>query len=224
MGWNPPPKETCNFKVFHYLTHALISEGESGGESGSGGSEQDTTAPEAIQPATVEVLQPLDRDHLQSHLNHPPTEVIQDVPQVIEPPEPSSEPTLTSPTPSLAVPQVPTNTPLTTPKREIKLVTANSAASDWFTRGFFGPLSKLAKGPYKQIDSPPGDAVPPEFKVESPVEGESPELGETENPLDESFAQKVEEDVTTSFVPERPETVQLDTIPEVIGKFPQKPF
>jgi hypothetical protein len=103
-------------------------------------------------------------------------------------------------------------------------VTANSAASDWFTRGFFGPLSKLAKGPAKQIDSSPTDAVSPEFKVESPVEGEAPELGEAESPPDESLAEKFEEDIATSFVSDRPDTVQLDTIPEVIGSFPQNLF
>ena len=74
------------------------------------------------------------------------------------------------------------------------------------------------------MDSPPGDTNPPDFKVESPIEGEAPELGEAESPPDENFAQKVEEDITTNFAPEKPETVQLDTIPEVIGNLPQKPF
>jgi len=217
--------------VYRHLTEPLTLGGDSTGHSDSALSVQDFVASEVDQPSKIEVLDPA---YLQSHPGFPETEVIQDILPSTAPTQPPSENLSTdpaedsaelSPTPSITVPHAPPTTPITIPKREIKLVTASSSAAEWFTRGFVVSASKTSQILAKGIDTPPKDAFPPADvgKPEAHVEVPSEESMDPEGsgvPWEQDEPKRVDVDSPSSSVPERDEeTVKLDPVPDVIGTY-----
>lgn len=214
-----------------YPMKTLISDVESNGDSDSTGSMPHSADSEVHQISTVEGLQPLDPAHLQSHASPPETDDITDIPHPTGPAQPSSEYTSidqrgpdaeASPTPSITIPRAPPSTPNTTPKREIKLVTASSSAADWFTRGFIRFANKTSKARANEAETPQTEVAPPAdvVKIEIHADAQLEGFDEIRTPTvcqEEQKPEDIEEDTPTSIVPEIVETRPLDSLPEAIG-------
>ena len=188
---------------------------------------------EAGQLSTIEVLQALDRPQLQSHPTLPDTDAFQDIPQPTEPTQPplenlSTDPveagTAVSPALSITVPRAPPSTPITIPKREIKLVTARSRAAEWFTHGFVVSASKNSYHSAKNVETSPKHYVPSADVGEIEPYMEAPCLesvhAERSGVLWESSTSKMADvDSPTSSVLANNETIKLEAAPDVIGNY-----
>jgi len=217
-----------------HLTEPLTLDCTSTGTSDSGLVFQGPLGSEVGQLCTIEVLQALDPPELQSRPTLPEMDALQDIPQPTEPTKTSPK-TLSadtveagaevSPTPSITVPRAAPSTPITIPKREIKLVTASSRAAEWFTRGFVVSASKNSQPPPKKIETSPKDYVPPADvgQIETYMEAPCRESIHTESSgvLWESNTPKTS-DVdcpTSSVLAKNEENVKLEAVPDVIGYY-----